>query len=286
MVPSGCYESCRIFNISLQMTYKIGSAIIRFPLPGATMFPEEKLQCEVAIMRYISDQTSIPVPFIYHWGSKESCPLEFGPFIIMEYIEHDSSMYDLLNTLGCPDDARGRLNPDIDEDNLGALYRELASVLLELSKPSFSQIGFLGQIDDFTWEVTSRPPSGVNELIRVGSLPQSSLPSYETIFDSMSSYFEFLAELHIAHRKNQRNDAIESADDCRRKFVARHLFRKLAHERKLTERWEPFDKGSFKIWCDDFRPANVLVNDAKKIVGIMDLEFTYAAPIEFTYASP
>lgn len=42
------------FNISLQMTYKTGAAaVIRFPLPGASMFPEEKLRYEIAIMRYI-----------------------------------------------------------------------------------------------------------------------------------------------------------------------------------------------------------------------------------------
>ena len=276
------------FNIALWMTYRNGPAgVIRFPLPGATMFPEEKLRYEVATMRYIHDQTSIPVPFVFHWGPRESCALELAPFLIMEYIEHDSNMYDRLNIPGCPHDERGRLNPNIDEDHLEALYSELASVLLQLSKPSFSRIGCLTQVDDFTWDVANRPLSiNSNELIRLGSLPQSNLPSPKTTFDSTASYFEALAELHIAHLKNQRNDAIESADDCRRKFIARHLFRKLARERKLSKRWEAFDKGPFKIWCDDFRPANVLVNSDSKIVGIVDWEFTYAAPIEFMYAPP
>ncbi|KAJ5918133.1 hypothetical protein N7454_010508 [Penicillium verhagenii] len=51
------------FNISLRMKYKnAGSAVIRFPQPGATMFPEEKVRNEVAIMRLVYDKTSIPVP--------------------------------------------------------------------------------------------------------------------------------------------------------------------------------------------------------------------------------
>ncbi|KAJ5935985.1 hypothetical protein N7454_005283 [Penicillium verhagenii] len=273
------------YNISLHMEYLSGTpGVIRFPLPGAVMFPEEKLRYEVAVMRYLHDQTSIPVPFVYHWGPKKSCPLEVGPYIIMEYITHDSSMYNLLNFPGCPGSERGRLNPDIGEDTLEALYTELANVLLQFSKPSFSRIGSLTQIDDSTWEVKHRPLSmGANELVRVGSLPQSFLP--EKAFDSTSSYFEALADLHIAHLKHQRNDAIDSADDCRRKFTARRLFRKLARENKLTKRWAAFDKGPFKIWCDDFRPGNVLVNNMK-IAGVVDLEFTYAAPIEFAYSPP
>jgi len=45
---------------------------------------------------------------------------------------------------------------------------------------------------------------------------------------------EVLADLNIEHLAHQRNDAVESADDCRRKFVARRLLRKLAREKKLT----------------------------------------------------
>ncbi|KAJ5109393.1 hypothetical protein N7456_006068 [Penicillium angulare] len=276
------------FNIALWMTYKVGPAgIIRFPLPGATMFPEEKQRCEVAIMRYLCDQTSIRVPFVYHWGSKESCPLELGSYIIMEYIEHDSSMYDVLNIPGCLKNQRGMLNPDIDEDTLQALYKEMASVLLRLSRPSFPHIGSFSQVDDFTWEVASRPLSNnMNELLRVGSLPQSCLPSQDKTFESTSAYLESIAELYMSHLKHQRNDAIHSADDCRRKFMARVLFRQLAQNRQLTQRWAAFDKGPFKIWCDDFRPGNVLVNKDKRIAGIVDFEFTYAAPIEFSYAPP
>ncbi|KAJ9376737.1 hypothetical protein DTO063F5_8639 [Paecilomyces variotii] len=273
------------YNISFQMKYKnANTAIIRFPQPGATMFPEEKVRNEVATMRYIYDQTSIPVPFVHHWGSKKESPLELGPFIIMEYIEHDTNLYDALNTPGCPKEDRGILDPDVSKAKSEALYREVASILLQLSRLSLPQIGSLDQIDDFTWKVTHRPLSmPMNTLIQLGSLPQSKLPS--TTFNTTSSYFKALAELHIAHFTNQRNDAIDSTEDCRRKLVARYLFRKLAREHRLTEQLASFDKGPFKLWCDDFRPANILMNELK-IVGVVDWEFTYAAPVEFSFAPP
>ncbi|KAB8276157.1 hypothetical protein BDV30DRAFT_206786 [Aspergillus minisclerotigenes] len=98
------------YNISLQMKYKnANTAIIRFPQPSATMFPEEKVRNEVATMRYICDQTSIPVPFVHHWGVKKDSPLELSPFIVMAFIEHDTNMYDVLNTPECPNEARGTL---------------------------------------------------------------------------------------------------------------------------------------------------------------------------------
>ncbi|KKK12372.1 hypothetical protein ARAM_006099 [Aspergillus rambellii] len=218
------------FNIALRMTYKIGSAIIRFPLPGATMFPEEKLRYEVATMRYIHDHTTIPVPFVFHWGSKKDCPLE---------------------------------------GILEAMYGEMAGVLLQLSKPSLPRIGSLSQIDDFTWEVAHRPISlAMNELVRLGTLPQTRLPSSSTPFHSTSLYLETLADLHIAHLTHQRNDAIDA---------------------KLNKRWAAagFDTGPFKLWGEDFRPSNVLVtNDRRRIASIVDLEFTYAAPVEFSFAPP
>jgi hypothetical protein len=39
------------FNVSLHMIYKNSSAVIRFSQPGTTLFPEEKVRNEVAIIR-------------------------------------------------------------------------------------------------------------------------------------------------------------------------------------------------------------------------------------------
>ncbi|KAJ5704465.1 hypothetical protein N7447_004382 [Penicillium robsamsonii] len=271
------------YNISLRMKYENYAVVIRLCQPGAVFFPEEKVANEVAMMRFLTDQTSIPVPFILDSGTKKESPLELSPFIMMEYIEHKTNMYDALNTPGCPKKERGILDPNIDDNTLESLYGQLAGVLLQLSKISFPRIGSLTQVDDFTWEVSRRPLSmNMNELVRLGSLPRSKLP--DTIFSTTSCYFEALADLNIEHLVHQRNDAVESADDCRRKFVARQLFRKLAREKRLSDL--PFEQGPFKIWCDDLRPGNVLLHENMQIAGVVDWEFTYAAPVEFSHAPP
>ena len=272
------------YNITLRMKYRHDTAInIRFTQPGTTPFPEEKVQNEVAVMRYILDQTSIPVPFIHHFGSKEDSPLKLSPFIMMDHIEHSTKMYAALNIPGCPDDKRGALDPDIDIGRLEMLYGQMAGILLQLSRLELPRIGSLCQVDDFTWNVARRPlPMNLNELVRVGTLPRSQLPAPDTIYSTASSYFEALAALNIQHLVDQRNDAVDSADDCCRKFVARQLFYKLARDKRLTR----FENGPFMLWCDDLRPANVLLNEDSQIVGVVDWEITYAAPAEFSYAPP
>lgn len=279
-----CQPRAGAFNVSFRMKFEDGgSALIRFPKPGATMFPEEKVRNEVAVIRYIQENTSIPVPFILHWGTKNESPLSLGPFILMEYIDHATDLSTALNTPTLGDDDRPILNPSININMLEMLYGQMADILIQLSRLSLPRVGSLAQIDDFTWEARHRPLTiGMNELVRLGTLPRSTLPT--TTFETTSAYFDALAELHLQHLSHQRNDAVDSANDCRRKFVARQLFSKLARENRLNASVN--DHGPFKMWCDDLRPTNILINGDLQIVGVIDWEFTYAAPVEYTHAAP
>lgn len=76
----------------------------------------------------------------------------------------------------------------------------------------------------------------MNELAQMANVPPEKLPS--TTFCRTPDYFKALADTHITHLATQRNDVIVSAEDCRRRYVARHLFRKLAEESRLeSEIW-------------------------------------------------
>ncbi|CAI7591381.1 unnamed protein product [Penicillium palitans] len=211
----------------------------------------------------------------------------------MNYIPHKRSMGDLLEAPGRQVGQRPVLNPDLEPARLEALYGKLASIVLSLSTLSMNRIGSLHKNEDSTWEVLHRPLSySMNEIVQLGTLPRSKLPT--TTYDKASSYFEALAELHILHLGSQRNEAdiLEDmpddilADDFRRKFVARFLFRKLVRVQEQRKQRLSHENGPFPVWCDDFRPENVLVDEAENIVGVVDWEFTYTAPAEFTHAPP
>jgi hypothetical protein len=96
------------------------------------------------------------------------------------------------------------------------------------------KIGSLNQDGDSSWTVSSRPLTQVmNDLIVQGGIPPSILPPEHTTFSTSAEYYTALADLHMAHLTFQHNDAIESPNDCRGKFIARHLFRQQARQGKL-----------------------------------------------------
>lgn len=234
-------------------------------------------------MRYIQDHTSIPIPFILHWGTKEKSPLKIGPFIIMEYVNNTMNMTAAIKRPGLSLDISPVLDANIDEEKLENLYRQVSGILLQLSNLEFPLIEALEETGEWQWEVRNRPLSlQMNELVRIGTFPRAKLPTLT--FQRSSEYFESLAALalHVDHLAHQRNDAIESKTDCERKYTARKLFQKLAQEKRLV----PDSKGPFKFWCDDLRPSNILLIEKLEIAAIIDWEFSYAAPCEFTYAPP
>jgi hypothetical protein len=119
-----CDPKAGVFNVSFRITFEDGgSAIIRFPKPGAIIFPEEKVRNKVAVIRYIYKHITIPVLFILYWGIKKKSPLNIGLFIIMEYIDHAMNISEALNTLGFTVEDRPILNLDVQEAKLRILYR-------------------------------------------------------------------------------------------------------------------------------------------------------------------
>ena len=55
---------------------------------GVVAFLDEKALNEVATMRYVAADTTIPVPRVYHYGTAAENPTGLGVFITMDYIEH------------------------------------------------------------------------------------------------------------------------------------------------------------------------------------------------------
>ncbi|PGH10637.1 hypothetical protein AJ79_05351 [Helicocarpus griseus UAMH5409] len=47
-----------------------------------------------------------------------------------------------------------------------------------------------------------------------------------------------------------------------------------------------YNNGPFPLFCDDLRPSNVLVDENLRICAVIDWEFCYAAPAEFSHCSP
>lgn len=262
------------FNFCYQVTFQDGfRVLVRFTARGRIVCRHEKVEDEVAIMRYLAENTSIPVPRVLGTGKCAA-----GPYVVMELLDGNL----LTRYLKDPLRATATLNLQISECSLKKAYHGMADILLELAKPEFPFIGALKQEGNGDWIVPKRPLTfNMNRITQFSNIPPAAFARER--FADAADYFEELAMQHMYHLEFQRNDAVVDEADCRRKYVARCLFRRISKQISSDEHRH----GPFKLFCDDFRPDNILVDALKlDITGAFDWEFTYVAPVEFTYAAP
>ena len=145
----------------------------------------------------------------------------------------------------------------------------------------------------------------MNNMLQHANIPRDSVPPEDKIYETADEWYIALAEMHIAQLVFQHNDLVMTADDCRNKYVARQLFRKLATQGRLStsgfreDQWSaqsknqtstlspaPSGSSSFRLWCDDLRASNILLNKADDIVSIIDWEFAYIASTQFALDPP
>ncbi|KAJ3549634.1 hypothetical protein NM208_g403 [Fusarium decemcellulare] len=268
------------FNFSFRFKFDQGpDTIIRFPKPGhtATALRDEKVVNEVRVLEFLGQNTTIPIPRLHNWGLTSESPQQFGPFIIMDYVEGT-----LLSTIlkqpakGDQDDVV--LDPSIDNSMLDKVYRQVGDYLLQLSQLSFTRIGAISKDGD-TWSVTNRPLTyNMNELATVAAYPHDLFPT--STFDRAGDYLKSVAHQHLTHLQTQRNLA-DDPEIAQARFIARHRFAQLIQKYCID------DDGPFIPFCDDLRPSNMLVDpETLRITAVLDFEFTNAMPAQFTYDPP
>ncbi|EAQ89428.1 hypothetical protein CHGG_06047 [Chaetomium globosum CBS 148.51] len=178
--------------------------------------------------------------------------------------------------------------------------------------------------DRTSYEITGRPLThNMTDMIRLANIPHAALPPPNTTYPTADAWYTALAEMHLAQLVFQHNDAVTSADDCRNKLVARLLFRQLARQGRLScfgfaeDDWSaqarlrrsssveaagggdggngrgreelapaPAGDGAFRMWGDDFRAGNMLLDEADELMTVIDWEFAYVAPTQFALDPP
>jgi hypothetical protein len=268
--------------------------MVRFSVPGRVVNGDEKVKREVATMRLIRRNTTVPVPSIIAWGLAAENPLELGPFIIADFIEGES-LGDLLK-----DPESEILRSDLSDNDLDTIYRQIANIMLELSKLNFPRIGSLSEMSDGSVTIDSRPVTlRAHEIVSHGGVDVScmlsfillaswililSLPgSASTTYSSAMEYFHYVVKQDQQHLHEQPN-SVDDKDDAKRKYIYCSIFKALL-PRFVSQK---YNKGPFKLVCDDFRPGNMLVNNRRdlKIVGVIDWEWAYAGPYQLFFSPP
>ncbi|KAG8159537.1 hypothetical protein KVR01_010174 [Diaporthe batatas] len=285
------------YNLSIAFNFYDESAgpsiaMFRVPIPGLVAFPEEKARAEVATMLHVAEHTTIRVPRVYHWGSAADNPTGLDlPFMVVEFIPHS---YDMGTLLAEPELVqRPELGGDVNliKDHL---FRQLANVHIQLSQLHSPSISALDVVDGRGVPGGAPKSFLLSNQITSYHVPESlfapDITTAKTISTSRQWHIS-IAETYIAGLLYD-TDPEKDEEDIRDSFVARYLFRQLAKNRRLPQR--PEDDGSaseetkesFRLWCDDFRPHNVLCNDQGDVQGVIDWEFVYFAPESYIYDPP
>lgn len=264
--------------------------VLRFPCTGTVHAPwrEEKVGNEVAVLEYLREKTSIPVPRVLCWGPAEESPYQLGPFIIMDFME-GVDLSEIMETPGRARDEVPVLNPNIDNKILDYLFEQIAVYLLELSRLEFPRIGAISKdAASGEWTVADRPLTwNMNELVTLGDHPAEQLDAMGP-YERASDYFLSKASQFKTHLERQRNVAQDDEKEAWDRFVARRVFEKLVPVYNVSDGVHSAGEGGrFRLFCDDMRPTNMLVDpETLRITAVLDWEFTNAMPAQFVADVP
>ncbi|KAK8213130.1 kinase-like domain-containing protein [Phyllosticta paracitricarpa] len=270
------------FNYCFALRFEDGLQwIFRFPLPKSSMLPQRKTEAELAVMQFIREKTSIPVPKVIASGVTEGEFEKLGPYILMEFVEGELLSELLLDF----DDENQRMRKDIEESTLRHIYSQVAGFYLELFAHEFSAIGSLEMEcleSGNAWRAASEPLTfELNETQRMMVAAEIPVPLVSSSpFTSTSEYFEHLAFqtlTSLAENKTTRLYPQEAFQN----FNTAYLLRSIAQHFAAKIEGMPH-----KLYCDDLRFGNIIVNDSYDILAIIDFEFTYAAPASFLGSPP
>lgn len=273
------------YNFIIEIILDDGIVLFRFPVPGLAVYPDDKVKAEVATIRYVADKTTIPVPHIYHWGTAAENPTGLNvPFIIMDHIPHATTVGQAL------EDPEFQIPSIPESEKREYLYQQMAEISLQLYSLTSDRIGSLGELGNGEYGVTSAPLSQqiAYQVINC-DVPVAVLPPRDRTYSSSADYLADAADIKISGLLFMNEKFFKSATDCRDKFVARYLVRDIVqrrhhstgefdHSRPHAEVQTEQPREIFRLWGDDFRPENVLLDEKGAVVGVVDWEYTYFAP--------
>lgn len=289
------------YRLRFQDEESSSDVMLRVPWPSTVQFPGEKTLYEASTSEYLRLNTCVPIPRVLYYDAES----DIGPVLIMRRVENGGDMTDCLAIQGRDPDLTPALDLDLSESKLIRLWGKLAWAMLELATPEFPRIGSLLEVDG-SFQIAGRPlTQNMSSMTQLAHISPAFFPVEGKTFATADEWYLELSNLHLAQLVFQHNDLVSSEDDCRNKYVARQLFRQLAKQGRLStfgfeqDNWSaaaadvknvarpkisaPDGSAAFRLWCDDFSPTNVLVDDSNpdgevNVAAVIDWEFTYAAP--------
>ncbi|KAI9755386.1 MAG: hypothetical protein M4579_004315 [Chaenotheca gracillima] len=240
--------------------------IARFPMPSVHD-PVRKLKSEIATMKYVTQNTTIPIPSVHGYGfggSDDSQNVTGLPFVLMDYIDGKKL---------CAVEI-----PKLPLETSQRFYRQLFDILTQLRRQEFPCIGALTLQDDQSdkpW-ILSDPPLTIdmNDQHVYNLCPKSVFT--DRTFSTTVEYVYALYML-LSNRFYQQRNSVYDEEDAKDKIYALQQFKGMVFDWVKPEQ----NYGPFVLMHGDFRPSNVLIDDDHNILAIIDWEWSRTVPIQF-----
>lgn len=254
---------------------------------AAPAFPKDKLESEVATLKYLASQTRIPIPQVYAWNSDASNPVG-AEYMIIQKVPGISAntKWDTLSM-----NVKERVVLQVAEylkvmfelrfDRAGALY---------LSSPPEDDV-YVGPIVSVPFY---RAADGIVRVAEAEPPLHTELSQYRGPFSNTSDYLQsFLhAELHVLshHRSVVLSELGEQEADqelaASRLELGERILRKA---RELCSVYPGNNQPGgaistsmkpFSIHLDDFRLSNIMIDEKSgDVTSLIDFEGATIAPL-------
>ncbi|KAK1766503.1 hypothetical protein QBC33DRAFT_578854 [Phialemonium atrogriseum] len=225
-----------------------------------------------------------PIPRHFFYGRDPT----LGSFIILQHVENRGSMSARLTTPNDDPSVTHVLNPDVAETTLQNLWTKAARCLLQLSQLSYPRIGALVEVDSGSYEIAGRPIThNMTDMVRLANIPCAVLPQEGETYGTADEWYVALAEMHLAQLVFQHNDLAGQAGQLSTFGFAEDDWS--AQSSKIvpsTLSPAPAGSDSIRLWGDDFRAGNILLDESDDIAAVIDWEFAYAGPAQFILDPP
>ncbi|QMW33399.1 hypothetical protein G4B84_008830 [Aspergillus flavus NRRL3357] len=217
---------------------------------------DEKIAMEVEALHVIRKKTSLPVPEVSAWGLARENQLCLGPFILLNF-KNGICLGEVLGG-----GSSRLIREDIRDTDIEFVYRQMAHFMFQFYRIDFSQIGSLPTLK------TKFPAPGhpltwkAHEILRVGGV------------DTCQDWRQLPLQ----------PNSIAGPHSARSRYASLKILESLIPE--LTH--PTYDRGPFKLICDDFGLGNVIVRskDDLTITGVVDMEWVYAGPAQLFGSAP
>ncbi|RMJ09184.1 hypothetical protein CDV36_011190 [Fusarium kuroshium] len=283
---------CHIFTIThgsfnicvcVQFDDPLGTSpcrwVIRIPFPGRVPWIDEKIDSEVATMKYVAEKTTIPIPKVHAWSYEAESPIGHA-FIMMDYIQGvplSALNFKMTEKWGHTRDG-GRMPA------LARVHDQLADLFIQLRSLEFSEIGALGMPTPESPGITirHRPLPVEVALQEIERLNPTVFFPEKTTFKTGHEYINALIKLGRNRLFKTKNLGVDSREAASEVVYAYHEF--YADQGPLWVRKLcsiDIDKGPFVLMHGDMalHGSNLLWDEKLNLVAVIDWEWCHTVPV-------